>query len=250
MNQNKDKLEKVAQDKITDMTKKFGGNPFQNNEQYKRLVDIAKQANKYVDIDKYLGDFYDPNKLMKDVFGDNALTRGILGESARSNKTPFIPENEPQKAYNWELEFRDPTSGSQEGAMLKYFAKTTSIPPRVVDVIKRYHAGVEYAYTGRDTSPRIFRATFWDNKDLRAYRFFNKWMELTQYGNEKNRALPSTYHRDIVVRLQDTTNTTDTSVFMFEHCFPQEITEASLNYGESGEYTFDVMFHFTKRGMV
>jgi hypothetical protein len=156
---------------------------------------------------------------------------------------------EIQRAYMWEVEFSDPQTGSNKGRNLRYFAKATAIPPRVQESIKRYHAGVEYSYTGRDTSPRIFRVTFWDNQALDAYRFFNDWFELCQYGEENLKALPETYYRDITLNLKDNSNLLNTQTFKFKKCYPYEITEASLSYGESGELTFDVMFHFTKREM-
>lgn len=159
------------------------------------------------------------------------------------------PSQEIQRAYMWEVEFTSPEGGGNSGRNMRYFAKNTSIPPRVQEVIKRYHAGVEYSYTGRDTSARIFRVTFWDNQALDAYKFFNDWFELCQYGEQNLKALPSTYYRDITLNLKDNSNIFNSQTFKFKKCYPTEITEAALSYNESGELTFDVMFHFSTREM-
>jgi hypothetical protein len=159
------------------------------------------------------------------------------------------PSQEIQKAYMWEVEFIDPRAGDDIGRNLRYQAKATALPPRTQEVIKRHYAGVEYTYTGKDNSARMFRVTFWDNQALDAYRFFNSWYELTQYGSEKNKALPSTYYRDIKLSLKDNSNLFNSETFTFKNCFPYEITEASLTYAESAEFTFDVFFHFSSRSM-
>lgn len=163
--------------------------------------------------------------------------------------TVQAPSQEIQKAYMWEVEFLDPRVADNIGKNLRYQAKSTAIPPRMQEVIKRHYAGVEYTYTGKDTSPRIFRVTFWDNQALDAYRFFNTWFELTQYGKQKDKALPLTYYRDIKLSLKDNSNLFNSETFTFKNCFPYEITESSLTYSESSEMTFDVMFHFTDREM-
>jgi hypothetical protein len=102
---------------------------------------------------------------------------------------------------------------------------------------------------GRDTTPKIFRATFWDSQALDAFRFFSTWIDYAQYGDERLKAHPVTYYRDITLKLKDTSNLMTTQQFKFKDAFPIEITEAALNYSDSSEFTFDVMFRFEKRVM-
>jgi hypothetical protein len=130
---------------------------------------------------------------------------------------------------------------------LRYHVKATAIPPIQHENISRHVGAVGYSYVGRDQSPKILRCTLWDNQALEAYRFFTKWIQYGQYGDEKIKAHPVTYWRDIRIQLKDTSNLFTTQEFMFKGCFPTEITEAQLSYDQSDAFTFDVMFHFEKR---
>ena len=155
------------------------------------------------------------------------------------------PFEEPQRSYLWEVSVLDSTSDNFEN--LKFYAKATGVPSHINDVIKRTYCGVEYAYPGRDNSPRIFRVTFWDNQSLEVYRYMNHWATLCNGGPTRIKADPVNYKRDIQLDLLDTTNKFQTGIFLMKGCFPMEISEASLTYVDSTEITFDVMFHFTDK---
>jgi hypothetical protein len=139
--------------------------------------------------------------------------------------------------------------GGGTGRNLRYYAKNTAIPSRTHQVIARHYTRSGYGYMGRDTTPKIFRATFWDSQALDAFRFFSTWIDYAQYGDERLKAHPVTYYRDITLKLKDTSNLMTTQQFKFKDAFPIEITEAALNYSDSSEFTFDVMFRFEKRVM-
>ncbi|MDA3807331.1 MAG: hypothetical protein PF440_05375 [Thiomicrorhabdus sp.] len=156
------------------------------------------------------------------------------------------PVTEPQRNYMWEVYIKD-DNGSDIGKNMKYYAKGTAIPNRITEVIKRYYAGVEYTYTGKDTSSKILRVTFWDSQSLETYEYINQWIDMLQDGETNKKALPSTYSRDMVIGLRDTSNLFETRHMLFKDCYPTELTEITLNYNESGEITFDVSFHFSKR---
>ena len=155
------------------------------------------------------------------------------------------PRKEPQRSYMWEVEFSDPNGST--GSLVKYYAKATGIPSTMNETVKRRYAGVEYAYPGRDTSPRIFRVTFWDNQELTVYKFFEQWINLTQSGLERTKANPINYTRNIKLTLKDQSDLLPNQVFQMNGAFPTEISEASLTYTESGELTFDVMFYFDRK---
>lgn len=139
--------------------------------------------------------------------------------------------------------------GGGTGRNLRYYAKNTALPTRTHQVIPRHYTRAGYSYMGRDTTPKIFRATFWDSQALNAYRFFNAWMDYAQYGDDKLKAHPTAFHRDITLKLKDTSNLFTTQQFKFKEAFPIEITESALNYSDTSEFTFDVMFRFEKRVM-
>lgn len=162
------------------------------------------------------------------------------------NATDFLfnPVREPQRAYMWEVSFQ---SHDGSGADLKYYAKMTGVPATIIEPIKRYYQGVEYSYAGRDTSPRIFRATFWDNQRLDVYKFFSHWANTAANAENGTRVLPEFYQRDITLKLLDVTDTVITQEFVMYNCFPTEISEVTLAYSDSTEVTFDVMFSFTNK---
>jgi len=114
----------------------------------------------------------------------------------------------------------------------------------MVENLKRYYAGVEYAYPSRESSPRIFRVTFWDNKDLDVYKFFEKWKGSTAYGPSRMKALPENFQRDITIKLKDEMNVRDSTIFNMYDCYPTEISEATLSYESSELFNFDVLFYF------
>ncbi len=162
---------------------------------------------------------------------------GILG-TGFNNNPPF---DQPQKSYMWEVEFRDPQGRGQSVA---FYAKNTAIPTSMSDNLKRWYAGVEYSYSGRDTSPRVFRVTFWDNQNLDTFRFFQQWFNLMNQGRDNRKANPENYLRDVRLVLKDSSDIQKMHVFTMLDCYPTEVGDIALSYAESTEFTFDVMFSF------
>lgn len=158
---------------------------------------------------------------------------------------PQIPVEPPQKSYMWEVEFRDPRG---KGETVSLYAKLTAIPASMSENIKRWYAGVEYSYSGRDTSPRVFRVTFWDNQSLENFKFFQYWYDCMNEGKENRKVNPEHYLRNIFLKLKDSSDIQVTNTIEFFDCYPTEIGDVSLSYGESTEFTFDVMFTFRRKG--
>lgn len=157
-----------------------------------------------------------------------------------------LPVEDPLRSYMWEVTFRDP---SGRGQYITHYAKTTAIPASISENIKRWYAGVEYSYSGRDTSPRVFRVTFWDNQKLESYRFFQYWYDIMNQGSENRKANPRNYMRDIQLTMKDSSDSQELFTFDIIEAYPMEIGEVSLSYAESTEYTFDVMFSFRRKIM-
>lgn len=175
-----------------------------------------------------------------------SITPTSIGRDLLGGARAFLdPIKEPQHAYRWEVSFRG--IFSDDAKHLMYYAKTTGIPPIMTETVKRNYAGVEYSYAGKEVSPRIFRVTFWDNQNLDAYHYFYKWMTTLNDPEDRRKVSPENYRREIVLQLKDTTDLLVNEQFAFDGCFPTEMSEVNLSYGESAEVTFDVMFHFHKR---
>ncbi len=156
----------------------------------------------------------------------------------------FSPMKQPQLAYMWEVDFADPMN-KESNEFLRYYAKATAIPPIIHETIKRYYMGVEYSYSGRDISPRTFRCTFYDNQSLEAYRFFYRWKELCNAGEDSLMSAPDEYKSRAILTLKDTSDSIITDRFFMLDCYPSEISEVALSYTTSEEITFDVMLTFS-----
>lgn len=155
------------------------------------------------------------------------------------------PVDQPQLAYMWEVSFEGLFSGDAKN--LTFYAKTVAIPTMSTDVIKRFYAGQEYAYSSKDNSPRILRLTFWDNQRLDAYHYFQKWMFTMNDPQARRKVSPVNYQRRVNLDMKDTTDAFINERFVFDGVFPTEISEAVLTYDNSAEFTFDVMMHFHRR---
>lgn len=160
---------------------------------------------------------------------------------------------QPQQAYMWEVIFvgtdmYGPDNQSREND-IKFYAKSASLPTQSQDVVKKYYAGVPYAYPSKDSSMKIFRATFWDNNMLDIYHFFQRWFNMTNDPRAKRKTSPEKYFRRIQLNLLQTDGVTPTDIFWFHDAFPIEIGEAELSYESSDPFIFDVQFRFSKQTM-
>jgi hypothetical protein len=173
--------------------------------------------------------------------------RQPLTPTEQNDMKPFV--DSPQMAYLWNVSILGVPSGDSsgdDGKRINFHARNTIIPSMSQEAIKRKVAGVEYAWAGRDTSPKIFRVTFWDNESLDAYHYFQRWYFMMNDPVEKRSVRPALYKRRIDLKLESAKNTTN-ETFSFDGAFPTEISEVELTYENSQAFTFDVMFHFNKR---
>lgn len=155
-----------------------------------------------------------------------------------------LPIKDPMRAYMWEVEFRD---NGGRGQYITHYAKNTAIPSSTNEQLKRWYCGVEYTYSGRDTSPRVFRVTFWDNQNLDSYRYFQYWYDVMNQGKTNRKANPVNYNREVILKLKDSSDVQDLFTIQMEEVYPIEIGEVALSYAENGEFTFDVMFSFRRK---
>lgn len=168
-------------------------------------------------------------------------------ESRREEFNKRTQSNSPQLAYMWEVSFNGNSHGDSEKVTL--MAQSTGIPAIMTEPIKRRYAGVEYTYAGRNSSPKIYRLTVWDDQDLHAYKYFQSWINLTNDPDDGSRVVPSEYMREVVLKMLDASgeSTNTTAEFKFSHAFPTEISEVSLSYEMSSMVTYDVLFSFNTR---
>lgn len=160
---------------------------------------------------------------------------------------------QPQQGYMWEVVFSGsdmygPDNHSKEND-IKFYAKSAALPAQSQEVVKKYYAGVPYAYPSKDNSMKIMRVTFWDNNMLDVYHFFQRWFNFTNDPHAKRKTKPETYYRKIQMNLLQTDGVTPTDIFWFHDAFVVEIGEAELSYESSEPFIFDVQFRFSKQTM-
>lgn len=158
---------------------------------------------------------------------------------------------EPQRSYMWEIFIKDKESESadRKPSNLMFFAKNCSIPASTIEPIRRNYMGETFNLPGNNNSPKLFRVTFWDDKSLIVYRYFQRWMNLCADPMTGRQADYKRVYKDFRVVLKDTTDFFVSSDFILKDCFPTEIVETSLSYYENDIMTFDVAFMFNHKIM-
>jgi len=174
----------------------------------------------------------------------NEVVPDKLSAVANAGLGLLSPMKQPQLAFMWEVELIDPVTKDANNT-LRYYAKASAVPPVIHETIKRYYMGVEYSYASKDVSPRTFRITFYDNQSLEVYRFFYRWKELCNSGEDALMSNPETYKSLATMILKDTSDSIISDRFYMLDCFPTEISEIALSYTSSEEITFDVMLAFS-----
>lgn len=229
---------------------------------------------------------------------------------------------QPQLAFNWDISIFHETTPN-DVKVISTRAKSSAIPSKINEVNKRYYAGIEYTFPGRDISPRIFRMTLWDSEQLPIWRSMYQWYQLINDSNLNENLGTDRYFGNIVLTLEtayggvlfnslgnneqvnqpsvsiqpktvltsagglgsfssnnssssgggggfqppNNTNVKNFSnnnnngfsgsefsdsenpnsmIVRLKDCWPTEISETILSYGESSEINFDVVFHYTK----
>lgn len=178
-------------------------------------------------------------RLIERVTPDNIINTGIGVLSGRAD-----PVNQPQLAFMWEVLFRGMFASSAKN--ITFYAKNTAIPQVTTEAIRRYYNGVEYAYSGKDNTPRTLAITFWDNQDLEVYSYFRQWANSMNDSFTGRKVRPLNYKRDISLRLKDTSDLLINGEFIFHDAFPTEVGEVALSYDDSNVMEFTVLFYFSK----
>lgn len=186
-------------------------------------------------------DYASAGNLLTNIAGTvNRLVDGSGGIDSIGN---------PQMNYMWDVEFINPYLTSNVNN-IRLYAQSSAIPSTQIEQIKRYYAGVEYTYKGRDMSPRTFRMSMFDNDDMEVYEFFDNWKRLMFNGEDKSSVSPNEYMFDIILNMKDATDSKITKTFRMARAFPFEIGEGALNYTESGLTMFDVTFAFQQMEVI
>lgn len=168
--------------------------------------------------------------------GTGEKIQGILGALG--------PVKDPQRTYNWEIAIEE-ESPTEHSSIVKYYAISATLPSFSQEVIQKHYMGAKYYFTGRSSSQNTFRISFWDNQDLEIYAYMYEWMAASQRGYYKDhRVLPKVAHRNVYVKMLDTTSVLNKRTFGMSKCVPVEISPVTVSYGESTVLQLEVTFRY------
>lgn len=178
------------------------------------------------------------------------ITGNILGERIGEQLAdlgfdlPISDIENPQKLYMWEFGITDNEATKDRLNRIRMFAMSTSLPERSNTLIKRHYRGAYYHYIGKETSPRTVDLKFFDTEDGHVYRYFVRWWQKANFGQDRMSLAPENIFKNVSIRLRDVMDTIDTQNHQMDMCFPIEIKQPVLTYEESGLYTFEVTLAF------
>ena len=150
--------------------------------------------------------------------------------------------NNPQKSYMWEVSVNGLLVDGAED--LAFYAKTVSIPQVAVEQMIINHKAAKTHYAGRDASAHTVTMTFWDDESQTIHKFLNDWMNLVISQDTGASSTRELHAADIVIRLKDASDESDTSKITLKTCFPMDIGEVALSYDSSEAVEWSVTFSF------
>lgn len=159
--------------------------------------------------------------------------------------------DEPQRNYMWHIVIRDTLEAADkhksDSEDLQFYATSCTIPSSTSEPIEKRYAGIKYYKSGWDSSEKILRVTFWDDKNLKVYRYMNYWYNLTNDPRTNVAVSEKKSKKDMQVVLKDTTDLFVSETIHFLGCSPTEVGDISLTYEESNVVTFDMSFQFQNK---
>lgn len=170
--------------------------------------------------------------------------RAIFGSDKRN------PTGDPQRSYQWDVEFSVDGSNDRTAQNAKFYAKTVSIPQKSIETFQIDYQGVKIMHPGKDSSPKTVTITFWDDDNLTITKYIREWFSLLSH-NELGDAVSSrrNFARDIKITLYEGNDLRTTGVIKMKQAFPTDISDVSLSYDNSGTLEVSVTFTYVKQSI-
>lgn len=140
--------------------------------------------------------------------------------------------NKPQFSYAWEVLIRGLSTGSLED--LTFFAKSVSIPQSAVEQVIVNHKSSKSHYAGRDSAAHTVTVTFWDDENLKVFKFFQEWFDNLIINPINGGSVPrNLYTGEMEIKLMNNEDTDTTGVVKLTNCFPIDLSDIPLSYDSS-----------------
>lgn len=171
-------------------------------------------------------------------------------------------DSEPQRSYLWEVSIIRDSSGDASlrnqvnnsassyitgDGILRFLAKSVTVPQQSVEVIKTHYMGKPIHYSGMDNSSHSITMTFWDNEQLAVYRYLTEWMQTINQSYTGRAVGKKNYGRTIKIALRDSHDLVDTYNIELFNAFVVDIGDIPLNYETSDAIEITATFMFEGR---
>ena len=185
-------------------------------------------------------------KNIVDNFKDN-VSLDILGVVNRD-----IKSIKPQKTYMWDITVTNGGIVPVLGSLLdeiKVYGKSVTMPNSAIDPIQFTHMGERVFYAGKESSTHQCQITFWDDEKATIRRYMDDWYQTMHKNFSGNSVHKVNYERELKINLNDTTDSTVTSIMTLYGVFPIEISEIPLSYDNSEVLEVSVTFQYDSKKM-
>lgn len=147
---------------------------------------------------------------------------------------------DPQLGYMWEVRVESADAPRDYERSIQLFARNVTLPQRSVEPIRREYMGESVVHAGYSSDPKQIRVTFWDDKRLIGYRYFNDWINQLSdpmYGRQGRQTMT---RKKVVMKLKDRTDFFVGVEIEFTGAFVFNIGDVTLSYDESIPFLFNV----------
>lgn len=153
-------------------------------------------------------------------------------------------QSDPQLNYMWEVTIEGANRPYDYHNKAQLYAIDCNIPSRSVEVIERKYMGEPVSHTANKNSTNEVRCTFWDDRSLVGYRYFNQWFNMVSDPQFGRKAKDDRIKRKVTLMLKDRTDFFKGAKIDFTNATVTEIGEVSLSYDESAPMQFEITLRF------
>lgn len=178
---------------------------------------------------------------------DNSNTGSSYEEVSGQASVELIQTYEPITSYNFQIDIVKNEADTPKD--LSYRVKNAQLPDTTVETYDLHYRGYKVKIPTRMNNSFQADITFWDDTRLGIYTFFNNWCLASMNIMDK-----AAFTRDSVLGYA-LLYTLDRQGYVLMtnilwDCYPETVSQVSLDYGTSDTFTFTVTLKFAYREMV
>ncbi len=153
--------------------------------------------------------------------------------------------NNPAKKWLWEVMFTSPVGGG-DADILDTRCRTAGIPGRSVgEILLPYKGTPGLVYPGKLQMSHSWRTTFIESTDKKTFDALYGWHQAIVNAKTGVGGLDLAIKSDIFFKCLDQPGDTWLTIHLIG-CYPADIGEVSMSYGDSSEVEFPVTWAFDR----